>query len=65
MTGIEVENLGSTGDSRYEGSVWSRLLVPVVTALIVLALGLVLVGLTAGGAEEGPIERPAAMAGQG
>lgn len=65
MTGIEVENLGSTGDSRYEGSVWSRLLVPVVTALIVLALGLVLVGLTAGGAEERPSEPPAAIAAQG
>jgi hypothetical protein len=65
MTGIEVENLGSTGDSRNEGSVWSSLLVPVVTAVIVLALGLVLVGLTAGGAEERPFEPPTAVAGQG
>ena len=63
MTGIEVENLGSTGTSRYEGSLWSRLLVPIVTAVIVLALGLVLVGLTAGGAEERPVEPPAVEVG--
>ncbi len=65
MTGIEVESLGGTGHSRREGSVWSRLLVPVVTAVIVLALGLVLVGLTTGGAEERRAEPPAAVAGQG
>ncbi|MCK5375492.1 MAG: hypothetical protein KAJ97_00325 [Acidobacteria bacterium] len=65
MTGLEVESLGGIGDSRRSGSVWSRLLVPIVAAVIVLALGLVLVGLTAGDAEPPPLSPPAAQAGIG
>ena len=47
MTGFEAEAIGGLGDTRESGSGWYRLLVPFLTAAIVLALGLVLVGLTA------------------
>jgi hypothetical protein len=51
MTGFEAEAIGGLGDKRESGSGWYRLLVPFLTAAIVLALGLVLVGLTTDEAE--------------
>jgi hypothetical protein len=51
MTGIEAQAAASLDDGR---SLWSRLLVPVLTAVLVLALGLVLVGLTGDDAESTP-----------
>ena len=46
MTGFEAEAIGGLRDKRESGSGWYQLLVPFLTAAIVLALGLVLVGLT-------------------
>jgi len=46
MTRIEAEATGGLVDGRGGGSRWSEFLVPIVTAVLVLALGLVLVGLT-------------------
>jgi hypothetical protein len=54
MTNIEARASGGLADPREGRSVWSSLLVPVLTAALVLALGLVLVGLTGDQAESSP-----------
>ncbi len=54
MTRIEAEAAGGLSDGRGSGSRWSEVLVPIVTAALVIALGLVLVGLTTDGAESQP-----------
>ena len=54
MTRIEAEATGGLGDGRGGRSRWSELLVPIVTAMLVVALGLILVGLTSDGAEIQP-----------
>ena len=54
MTGFEAEAIGGLGGKQERGSGWYRFLVPFLTAAIVLALGLVLVGLTADEAETQP-----------
>ena len=54
MTPIEARAGGALDERRGRGSWWSRLLVPVLSALLVLALGLLLVGLTGGTADSAP-----------
>ena len=46
MTSYEAEATNGYGGGRAKGTDWSQLLVPIVAAALVLALGLVLVGLT-------------------
>jgi hypothetical protein len=58
MTEIELEATG--GVEAWEGAtLWSRLLVPLFTAALVLALGLALIGLT-GDVDPPPVSPPAA-----
>lgn len=54
MTRIEAEATGGLVDGREGGFRWSEFLVPIVTAVLVLALGLVLVGLTTDQAQSQP-----------
>ena len=54
MTNIEARASGGLADPREGRSVWSSLLVPILTATLVLVLGLVLVGLTGDQAESTP-----------
>jgi len=54
MTNIEARASGGLTDPREGRSKWSSLLVSVLTAALVLALGLVLVGLTGDQAESTP-----------
>ena len=54
MTRIEAEAAGGLVDGRGGGSRWSEFLIPIVTAVLVLALGLVLVGLTTDQAQSQP-----------
>ena len=54
MTGFEAEAIGGLGGKQERGSGWYRFLVPFLTAAIVLALGMVLVGLTTDEAETQP-----------
>jgi hypothetical protein len=46
MTRYEAEATNGFGDGRAKGSDWSQILVPIVAAVLVIALGLALVGLT-------------------
>ena len=55
MTRIEAEATGGISDEARRGSDWSQLLVPIVTAALVLALGLLLVGVTSNNAETHPV----------
>ncbi len=54
MTRIEAEVTGGLSGGREGGFRWSEILVPIVTAALVIALGLALVGLTSDGAESPP-----------
>ena len=58
MTGFEAHATGGLGAQ--SGSGWSRLLVPILTAALVLVLGLVMVGLTTDEAETPLPDRPIA-----
>lgn len=60
MTEIELEATGGV-NARESATVWSRLLVPLFTAALVLALGLALISLT--GDSEPPSASPPAAAG--
>ncbi len=51
MTRIEAEAAGGLGSGQRAGSTWSQVLVSIVTAVLVLALGLLLVGVTSDSAE--------------
>jgi len=46
MTRYEVEATNGFGDGKEKTSDWSQILVPIVAAALVIALGLALVGLT-------------------
>ena len=46
MTEIEAQATGGYGEGTASGSFWTQLLVPIVAAVLVLALGLVWVSLT-------------------
>ena len=63
MTRIEAETAGGLGDGQGDRSRWSELLVPIVTAILVVALGLILVGLTSNGAAVQPGQISGAEAG--
>jgi hypothetical protein len=54
MTRIEAEAAGGLGGEQRGGSTWSQVLVSIVTAVLVLALGLLLVGVTSDSAETLP-----------
>ena len=54
MTRIEAEAAGGLGSERRESSSWSQIVVSIVTAVLVLALGLLLVGVTSDSAETLP-----------
>jgi hypothetical protein len=54
MTRIEAEAAGGFGSERQSGSTWSQVVVSIVTAVLVLALGLLLVGVTSDSAESRP-----------
>jgi putative exporter of polyketide antibiotics len=54
MTRIEAEAAGGLGDERRESSSWSQVVVSILTAVLVLALGLLLVGVTSNSAETRP-----------
>jgi hypothetical protein len=58
MTEIELEATSGV-EARGGATVWSRLLVPLFTAALVLALGLALISLT-GDVEAPPVSPPAA-----
>jgi hypothetical protein len=60
MTSFESEATNGYGNDRDRRTGWYELLVPIVAAALVLALGLAVVGLT-GGRDDGPaLNRPAA-----
>jgi len=61
MTRYEAEATNGFGDGRAKGSDWSQILVPIVAAVLVIALGLALVGLTS--EPETPLVPPPAAAG--
>ena len=46
MTRYEAEATNGFGDGRARGVDWSQILVPVVAAVLVIALGLAFVGIT-------------------
>lgn len=46
MTRYEAEATNGFGDGRSKGTDWSQILVPIVAAALVIALGLALVGIT-------------------
>ncbi len=52
MTGSRVEHTSGASTVIGTDDRWTRLLVPVLTALMVLALGMILVGLTSRGAAQ-------------
>ncbi len=54
MTRIEADTAGDLGGESRSGSTWSQVLVSIVTAVLVLALGLLLVGITSNSAETQP-----------
>ncbi len=54
MTRIEAEAAGGLDDGRRGISGWSQVVVSIVTAVLVLALGLLLVGVTSDSAEIQP-----------
>ena len=61
MTSYEAEATNGYGDGRAKKTDWSQLLVPIVAAALVLALGLALVAFTS--EPEDPFARPAATSG--
>ncbi len=61
MTSYEAEATNGYGGRRTTRTDWSQLLVPIVAAALVLALGLALVGLTS--EPESSIGQPAATTG--
>jgi hypothetical protein len=60
MTSYEAEATSNYGSDPDRGGGWYQLLVPIVAAALVLALGLAVVGLTSGRDDEPPPNRPAA-----
>jgi hypothetical protein len=54
MTRIEAEAAGGLDDGRRSTSTWSQVVVSIVTAVLVLALGLLLVSVTSHSAETQP-----------
>jgi Pyruvate/2-oxoacid:ferredoxin oxidoreductase gamma subunit len=54
MTRIEAEAAGNLGSEQRGGSTWSQVVVSIVTAVLVLALGMLLVGVTSDSAETHP-----------
>jgi hypothetical protein len=61
MTSYEFETASVLGSAEAGADVWSRVLVPLLAAALVVALGLVLVGVTSQDeAGEPPSYRPAA-----
>lgn len=54
MTRIEAEAAGGLGSQQREGSSWSQVVVSILTAVLVLALGLLLVSVTSNSAETKP-----------
>ena len=60
MTSYEAETTNGYGNDRDRRTDWYQLLVPIVAAALVLALGLAVVGLTSGRDDEPPPNRPAA-----
>ncbi len=54
MTRLEARTSGGLDEAGEGSSVWSRLLIPVLTAALVLVMGMVLVGLTGDEAESNP-----------
>ena len=60
MTSYEAEATSGYGNDRDRRSGWYQLLVPIVAAALVLALGLAVVGLTSGRDDAPPPIRPAA-----
>ncbi len=60
MTSYETEAGNGYGNDRDRRTGWYQLLVPIVAAALVLALGLAVVGLTSGRDDEPPPIRPAA-----
>ncbi len=61
MTSYEAEATNGYGGGRTTRTDWSQLLVPIVAAVLVLALGLALVGLTS--EPETPLGVPPASSG--
>ena len=61
MTSYEAEATNGYGGGRAARTDWSQLLIPIVAAVLVLALGLALVGLTS--EPESSIGQPAATTG--
>ena len=61
MTRYEAEATNGFGDGRATGSDWSQLLIPIVAAALVIALGLAFVGLTS--EPETPFNPPPATSG--
>ena len=59
MTSYEAEATSGYGNDRDRRTGWYQLLVPIVAAALVLALGLAVVGLTSGRDDEPPTNRPA------
>ncbi len=62
MTRIEAQGASGLGSERHEGSPWTQVGVSIVTALLVLALGLLLVGVTSDSAEILPVTGGASSA---
>ena len=60
MTSYEAEATNGYGNDRERRTDWYQLLVPIVAAALVLALGLAVVGLTSGRDDAQPPNRPAA-----
>jgi len=48
MTVYEIEAVGEIGRHRGTTNVWAKVMVPLITAVLVIALGLILVGVTSG-----------------
>ena len=60
MTSFEAEAKNGYGNDRDRKAGWYQLLVPIVAAALVLALGLAVVGLTSGRDDAPPPNQPAA-----
>ena len=60
MTSYEAEATSNYGSDPDRGGGWYQLLVPIVAAALVLALGLAVVGLTSGRDDAQPLNQPAA-----
>ena len=60
MTSYEAEATNGYGNDRDRRTDWYQLLVPIVAAALVLALGLAVVGLTSGRDDAPSPNRPAA-----